>query len=102
MDIGASLVVQWLRVRLPVEDMGSEDPTCCEVNKPTCHNYESTLQSPQAATTEPKRDNYNSLCSAREVTAVRSQSPATREAATHCRQRKSACSEDPQPPKINK
>jgi len=61
-------------------DMGSEDPTCCEVTKPTCHNYESTLQSPQAATTEPTRDNCNSLCSAREVTAVRSQSPATREA----------------------
>ena len=39
----ASLVVQWLRIRLPmqgtwVRSLAWEDPTCHEATKPMCHN----------------------------------------------------------------
>ena len=42
--IGTSLVVQWLRIRLPmqgtqVRTLAWEDPSCCEAAKPMCHNY---------------------------------------------------------------
>ena len=41
---GTSLVVQWLRIRLPmqgtrVRDLVWEDPTCCGATKPVHHNY---------------------------------------------------------------
>ena len=41
---GASLVVQWLRIHLPmqrtqVRSLVQEDPTCCGANKPMCCNY---------------------------------------------------------------
>ena len=41
---GTSLVVQWLRVRLPMQGTGvralvQEDPTCHGATKPVCHNY---------------------------------------------------------------
>ena len=41
---GASLVAQWLRIRLPMQGtqvraLVREDPTCCGVTKPVCHNY---------------------------------------------------------------
>ena len=41
---GASLVVQWLRIRLPmqgarVQALVQEDPTCHGAAKPVCHNY---------------------------------------------------------------
>ena len=41
---GASLVAQWLRIRLPVQGIRvralvREDPTCCEATKPVHHNY---------------------------------------------------------------
>ena len=41
---GASLVVQWFRVLLPmqatqVQTMVWEDPTCCRATKPGHHNY---------------------------------------------------------------
>ena len=39
-----SLVVQWLRIRLPVQGtqvraLVREDPTCRGATKPVCHNY---------------------------------------------------------------
>ena len=42
--LGTSLVVQWLRIRLPmqgtwVRSLVREDPTCCRATKPVCHNY---------------------------------------------------------------
>ena len=42
--VWASLVVQWLRIRLPrqgtwVRALVREDPTCCRVAKPMRHNY---------------------------------------------------------------
>ena len=41
---GTSLVVQWLRTRLPmqgtrVRSLVREDPTCRGTTKPVCHNY---------------------------------------------------------------
>ena len=40
----ASLVAQWLRIRLPmqrtwVQALVQEDPTCRGATKPVCHNY---------------------------------------------------------------
>ena len=42
--LGASLVAQWLRIRLPVQGtqvqaLVQEDPTCHGATKPVCHNY---------------------------------------------------------------
>ena len=44
MSFGASLVVQWLRIRLPIQEtrvraLVGEDPTCRGATKPVCHNY---------------------------------------------------------------
>ena len=41
---GASLVVQWLRIHLPIQGIWvwsvvQEDTTCCGATKPVCHNY---------------------------------------------------------------
>ena len=41
---GTSLVVQWLRIRLPMQGarvraLVQEDPTCREATKPVRHNY---------------------------------------------------------------
>ena len=40
----ASLVVQWLRIHLPMQGtqvraLVREDPTCLRATKPVCHNY---------------------------------------------------------------
>ena len=56
----ASLVAQWLRIRLPMQGtwvraLVQEDPTCHGATKPVCHNYwacEPQLLSPCATTTE--------------------------------------------------
>ena len=41
---GTSLVVQWLRICLPMQEtrvrsLVWEDPTCHRATKPVCHNY---------------------------------------------------------------
>ena len=59
--MGASLVAQWLRIRLPVQgtrvrSLVWEDPTCRRATKPMRHNYWAhapQLLSLRAATTEP-------------------------------------------------
>ena len=43
-NCGASLVAQWLRIRLPVQGtrvraLVREDPTCHGATKPVSHNY---------------------------------------------------------------
>ena len=43
-ETGVSLVVQWLRISLPmqgtqVQALVQEDPTCCRATKPERHNY---------------------------------------------------------------
>ena len=52
----ASLVAQWLRIRLPMQGtrvraLVGEDPTCCGPTKPVCHNY-------WACALEPVSHNY--------------------------------------------
>ncbi|KAJ8779821.1 hypothetical protein J1605_012203 [Eschrichtius robustus] len=42
--VGASLVAQWLRIRLPMQEtqvraLVRGDPTCCGATKPVRHNY---------------------------------------------------------------
>ena len=42
--LGTSLVVQWLRIHLPMQGtrvwaLVQEDPTCRGATKPMCHNY---------------------------------------------------------------
>ena len=42
--LGTSLVVQWLRICLPMQgtrlrSLVWEDPTCHGATKPVCHNY---------------------------------------------------------------
>ena len=44
LKIGASLVAQWLRIRLPmqgtrVQALVREDPTCCGATNPVRHSY---------------------------------------------------------------
>ena len=43
-NLGTSLIVQWLRIRLPMQGtqvraLVREDPTCHGATKPVCHNY---------------------------------------------------------------
>ena len=57
---GASLVAQWLRIRLPrqgarVQALVREDPICCGATKPVCHNY-------WACALEPTSHNYWNPC----------------------------------------
>ena len=54
--LGASLVAQWLRIRLPIQGtrvrtLVQEDPTCCGATKPVHHNY-------WACALEPPSHNY--------------------------------------------
>ena len=61
---GASLVAQWLRIRLPMQGtwiraLVREDPTCCGATKPVRHHLslrsrarEPQILSPRDATTE--------------------------------------------------
>ena len=68
MNLGTSLVAQWLRICLPVQGtlvraLVQEDPTCRgTTNKSTCPvcatTTEPALQSPRATTTEPTCHNY--------------------------------------------
>ena len=56
MSSGTSLVVQWLRIRLPVQGtrvraLVREDPTCRRATKPVCCNY-------WACALEPASHNY--------------------------------------------
>ena len=44
LQAGASLVVHWLRIHLPLQGtqvpfLVREDPTCLGATKPVCHNY---------------------------------------------------------------
>ena len=76
--LGASLAVQWLRIRLPMQGtqvwaLVQEDPTCHGATKPVCHNYWAhvpQLLSPRAKTTEAHAPRAHA--SQWEATAMRS------------------------------
>ena len=55
---GTSLVIQWLRIHLPmqgtqVRSLVWEDPTCHKATKRVYHNYWAHVLEPWAATTDP-------------------------------------------------
>ena len=55
-SVGASLVAQWLRIRLPMQGtqvhaLFREDPTCRGATKPVHHDY-------RACALEPTSHNY--------------------------------------------
>ena len=112
---GASLMAQWLRIRLPMQGtrvraLVREDPTCRGATKPVCHNY-------WACTVEPSCCNYWArvpqllkrvclepvLCN-REATAMKSPCTSTKSSPRSLQlERKPTCSnEDTKQPKINK
>ena len=83
-SVWASLVVQWLRIRLPMQGawvraLVWEDPTCRGATKPAHHNY-------WACALEPTSHNYWSLCAttteayAPRVRAPQQEKPPQREA----------------------
>ena len=96
-SLGTSLVVQWLRIHLPVQgtqirSLVQEDPTCRGATKPVRHNYWACalepashnywahvpqLLSPHATTTEAHA--HRARAPQREATAMRSPHAATRE-----------------------
>ena len=92
--IGISLVVQWLRIRLPKQGarvwaLVREDPTCRGATKPVSHNY----WSPRAATTE--------------ACAPQLQKPARlelvlRNKRSHRNEKPAHSNKDPMQPKVNK
>ena len=75
----ASLVTQWLRIRLPMQGtrvraLVREDPTCHRATKPVRHNY-------WACAIEPASHNFWSPCATTtEARVLRARAPATREA----------------------
>ena len=91
---GTSLVVQWLRICLPVQgtqvqSLVREDPTCCGATKPVRHNYWACmLQLLRPACLDPMLHNKRSHCNEKPV--HRNQGKPMRS------------SEDTKQPKINK
>ena len=56
--LGASLVVQWLRIRLPMQGtrvraLVREDPTCRGATKPVRHNYWTCVLEPARSNEDP-------------------------------------------------
>ena len=118
----ASLVAQWLRIRLPMQGMQvralvREDPTCHGATKPVRHNYwacalepvshnywarERQLLRPHATTTEAHA--LRDRAPQQEKPPQReARTPQGRVTPTRCNQRKPTRSnEDPTQPKINK
>ena len=67
MGFRTSLVVQWLRIHLPmqrtqVRSLVQEDPTCHGATSPFHHNHEPVLQSPGAKITEATHQNEKGHC----------------------------------------
>ena len=98
------LVVQWLRIHLPmqgtwVQSLVWEDPTCPRATKPLCHNY----WSPHSRACEPQL--LKSECLEPVVcTAVRSPCTAMKSTPSLCNKRKPVpvfSNKDPAQPKIN-
>ena len=79
LDIGPSLVVQWLGICLPMQGTRDPpwfrnwDPTCLGATRPVCLNYRAH------ALPESACRNHWSPCPTREATATRSLSTAARE-----------------------
>ena len=59
----ASLMVQWLRIHLPMQGTWVwflfQDPTCLRASKPICHNYR--VHAPQAHAPQEKPQQWEAL-----------------------------------------
>ena len=89
----ASLVAQWLRIRLPMQGtqvraMIQEDPTCRGATKPMCHNY-------WACALEPASHNY--WAHAPQLLKPVHLEPVLRNKRSHCNEKPAHCNEE-QPP----
>ena len=110
-----SLVVQWLRIRLPMQGtriraLVREDPTCRRAAKPVRHNYwacalEPTSHnywSPRATTTEARAPRARAL-QQEKPPRWEARAPQQRAAPAHHNWRKPVWgNEDPTQPKLNK
>ena len=86
---GTSLVVQWLRICVPMQgtwvlSLVKKDYMCHGATKPVCHNCWACILERWADTAEPARPG---AAATREATATRSQRTATRGASTRYNQR---------------
>ena len=101
------LVVQWLRIRLPmqgtqVRSLVREDPTCHEATKPVCYSYwawalEATNHNYWAHTPQLLKPRHLTPCSAtREATAMRSPCTTTK-SSPHSPQLEKACMQQRRP-----
>ena len=87
---GTSLVVQWLRICLPMQENWvrspvREDPTCCGTTKPVHHNYWAQILEPESHNywahlpqLSKPRHPKSSCSTAREATTVKSSCTTTR------------------------
>ena len=88
-ELGNSLVVQWLRICLPMQgtqvwSLDGEYPTCCGAAKPMHHNY----WSPH--TLESVLHNRRSHCSERPYTSLKN-SPHSPQLENTCMQQQRLC-----------
>ena len=115
MTAGTSLVVQWLRIHLPMQgtwvwSLVWEDPTCRRATKPVRHNYRArVMQLLKPACLEPmlrnKRSHHNEKpahCSEElPLLAATRESPCTA-TKTQCRQEEKKKLQSQAPPSRNK
>ena len=98
MQCRASLVAQWLRIRLPMQGtwvraLAREDPTCRGATKPLRHNY-------WAWALEPVSHNY--WAHKPQLLKPARLEPMPRNKRSHDNEKPAHRKEDPTQPKINK
>ena len=96
--VRASLVVQWLRIRLPMQGtqvraLVREDPTCRGATKPVCYSY-------WACALEPVSHNFWACVP--QLQKPTHLGPVIRNKRSHCNEKPARSNEDPTQPKINK
>ena len=91
----ASLVVQWLRIRLPmqgtrVQSLVLEDPTCCGATKPVSHRYWACALGPVS---------HNYWARVLQLLKHTRLEPVLRNKRSHSNKKPTHCNEDPTQPK---
>ena len=111
--VGTSLAVQWLIIHLPmqgtqVRSLVWEDPTCCGVTGPVCHNYWTCAIEPACHNCWARMLQLQKLvhlepvlCNKKKPLQWEARAPQRRVAPAHCNWRKPARgNEDPTQSKI--
>ena len=96
--LGTSLVVQWLRICLPMQGtwvraLVQEEPTCHGATKPVCHNYWACALGPMS---------HNYWARVPQLLKPARLEPELRNKRNHCNEKPAHRNEDPTRPKINK